>query len=88
MTEQLHKQGGTKHLTDNEKIIATSAATDSNNGLLPGGAVIDGVRYSIPLEYNRNGIKGMMAFDTDFLYICTNINTWRRLPLIDWLPFK
>ncbi len=38
----------------------------------------------VPASSADTGVKGQMAFDDDFIYICTNKNEWRRANIAVW----
>ncbi|MDA3943719.1 MAG: hypothetical protein PF694_09300 [Bacteroidetes bacterium] len=35
-----------------------------------------------PAGNNAVGVFGQIAFDDDYMYLCTGINTWKRIPLM------
>ena len=39
---------------------------------------------SIPAAPTSAGTKGQIVFDTDFIYLCVALNTWRRATLASW----
>jgi hypothetical protein len=39
---------------------------------------------TVPVLSSTNGIAGQMAFDSNYLYICTAANTWKRAALSAW----
>ncbi len=39
---------------------------------------------SVPASATDSGIVGQMAIDSNFLYVCTALNTWVRSPLTTW----
>ena len=39
---------------------------------------------SIPATSTSSGLKGQMAMDMDFLYVCVDNNFWKRTPLTTW----
>lgn len=38
----------------------------------------------IPASSNADGVKGDICFDSNYLYVCTATNTWKRVPLQAW----
>jgi hypothetical protein len=38
----------------------------------------------VPDSAVANGTQGQIAFDNDFLYICVDNNTWKRISLESW----
>lgn len=37
-----------------------------------------------PASASDTGIKGEICYDTNFVYVCTATNTWKRLSLSSW----
>ena len=37
-----------------------------------------------PAASNSTGIKGQIAWDTSYIYICTATNTWERAAIATW----
>jgi len=37
-----------------------------------------------PATAGSVGVTGTIALDTDYIYVCTNTNTWKRVPLSTW----
>jgi hypothetical protein len=40
---------------------------------------------SAPASSSAAGIAGQMAYDDEYLYVATALNTWRRAPISDWV---
>jgi len=53
-----------------------------------GSAMIQGnltvARNYVPDASDSNGTRGQIAFDDNFLYICVDNNTWKRIILESW----
>lgn len=47
-----------------------------------GGAIIIG-NPSIPTSSSSSGSTGMVAYDSNYIYICVGQNDWRRTPLLE-----
>lgn len=84
MNERIHTQGGSIHLNEDEHAVATRTANRGERGLVPSGMILEGVWYEPPATSSSQGMKGMRAFDEDYMYLCVATNTWRRLPLLEW----
>lgn len=39
---------------------------------------------SIPATSGAAGVKGQVAYDSDYIYICTAANTWKRVAISTW----
>lgn len=42
------------------------------------------VRVSAPANASSTGTAGMIAFDSDYVYYCTGVNTWKRVAIATW----
>ena len=40
--------------------------------------------FNIPASSNDTGIKGVISWDENYLYICVETNTWKRIALSSW----
>jgi hypothetical protein len=49
---------------------------------LDGAALIP--RVTAPASSSATGIRGQFAFDNNYVYVCTNTNTWVRAALSTW----
>ena len=38
----------------------------------------------VPDSASATGSPGMMAYDDDYIYICTDNNTWKRVAISTW----
>lgn len=38
----------------------------------------------VPAASTSAGVKGDIAWDSDYVYVCVNTNTWKRVPLTTW----
>ena len=41
-------------------------------------------KVDVPTSTTSTGIEGQIAFDVNYLYICVDTNTWRRVGLSTW----
>lgn len=48
------------------------------------GNLILGSPIGIPATTGASGIRGTIVWNTGFLYVCTNTNSWRRVALTTW----
>lgn len=39
---------------------------------------------SVPANASATGTAGQMSYDSDFLYICTSTNTWKKVGIATW----
>lgn len=39
---------------------------------------------AVPATTDSSGAAGQMAYDDDYLYVCTSLNKWKRAPLSEW----
>jgi len=80
-----------KTMTDRAVTPANLAAVLASPGNIgtatPGSIVVTGVTVSTsapPATAGSAGVTGTIAWDTDYIYVCTNTNTWKRVPLSTW----
>jgi len=64
----------TPNLGDNTTKVATTAFVAAN-------AMLKG---TVPATPTSTGVAGTIAYDSDFIYICTATNTWRRVAIATW----
>ena len=39
---------------------------------------------SAPATASANGVAGNVRYDTNYIYICTSTNTWKRVAISTW----
>lgn len=39
---------------------------------------------AVPLSATAEGTVGQIAMNADYLYVCVNVNTWKRVALTTW----
>jgi hypothetical protein len=55
------------------------------NGVLPANLITGGVTFiAVPATPTSAGTAGQMAVSAFHLYICTALNTWRRVAIGSW----
>jgi hypothetical protein len=42
------------------------------------------INGNVPASTSAYGIKGMIAFSTTHIYVCTATNTWKRVAISTW----
>lgn len=52
--------------------------------LLYNGLEVATLENLTPSSSSDTGTKGMMRYDSDFLYVCTATNTWKRVAISTW----
>ena len=83
-----HNLGGSNtpyekyHLTLDQLSAATRNASMDEIGLVKAG-LSNCINYitNPPETVTSYGLKGMRAIDADYMYICVDKDTWRRMPL-------
>jgi hypothetical protein len=66
-------------------IVVVAAAVDSkNNGNIFVRTSFEDIFNTTPTAANSDGIKGEIAFDNNYIYICTATNTWKRAAISTW----
>jgi hypothetical protein len=65
----------------------TAWVIDSNTFLTTSGAAATyqtRLSTTIPTSSTASGTAGQIAYDSNFIYICVNANTWRRAAILPW----
>ena len=62
----------------------TMTVPDASGTLLMANTAITPAWVTAPASTAASGTAGQAAYDTDYLYVCTATNTWKRLTLADW----
>jgi hypothetical protein len=60
-------------------LVATGNVTTS--GSISGRLITTTVP---PSSATSSGVAGQIAYDSNFIYVCTGTDTWRRSPFDDW----
>lgn len=63
----------------NLSLIGSNSAVTYANGLMAASQI-----SSVPSTASSTGIKGQIAFDTSYIYICIATNTWMRAAIVTW----
>lgn len=72
-------------ITDTGRITTKQATLDDGNGKATfSGGINIGTSATVPANSTANGSKGDVAYDDNFIYICTAANSWKRTPLSAW----
>jgi hypothetical protein len=64
-----------------------SIYTDSGNPVLIDKARISSMQFgsnSAPSSATGSGLPGEMIVDANFIYVCTALNTWKRVAIATW----
>lgn len=48
------------------------------------GYTVTNIGATAPTSANSSGVKGQIATDSTYVYICTATNTWIRMPITSW----
>lgn len=48
------------------------------------GGIADKITDDAPAAADSTGIKGQIKFDSDYIYICINTNSWKRISYPGW----
>jgi len=72
-------------ITDTGHITTKQSVLDDGNGKATFfGGINVGTNAGVPTSATASGSKGDVAYDDNFLYICTAANSWKRAPLTTW----
>ncbi|MEB3215394.1 MAG: hypothetical protein VKN72_03905 [Nostocales cyanobacterium 94392] len=73
-------QAGNGHGSGNGGSVYIKAGTSSTGE--KGYIVLE--TLNVPTSASDNGTTGAIAWDSDYIYICTSTNTWKRAALSTW----
>ena len=66
----------------NDKLLGTEvSANDATKNFIVGGLLALFNANSVPSTNTSPGTQGQIAADANYLYICVDENTWRRVAL-------
>ena len=74
----------TRPAPPNNIVIVAAAVDSKNNGNIFVRPSFEDIFNGAPAAANSTGIKGQIAFDDNYLYICTATNTWKRVGISSW----
>jgi len=60
-------------------LIGSNSAVTYANGLMAASQI-----STVPSTASSTGVKGQIAFDTSYIYICIATNTWMRAAIATW----
>jgi hypothetical protein len=79
--------GDTVYRTDTSAFYVLTASDyllESNYTLVGGSKLISNSIVQTPSTSTSFGIKGQLSYDSAYMYICIDNNTWRRTTLSAW----
>ena len=56
----------------------------SNGGIVIRGSTVNVATQKTPASAGATGVKGDIAHDTNYIYVCTATNTWKRVAIATW----
>lgn len=72
------------YVTDSNKTLAQITGNHSNEDWVLLDMSVMSITTDYPAPANSTGTPGQIAFDSDYVYICTAANTWKRVALSTW----
>lgn len=71
------------YLNDNLLVTGDLNVSGTISGYGPGitGVTANAISNSAPATANATGVRGQIAFDTNYIYVCTAANTWKRVTI-------
>lgn len=76
---ELHEPKGVDDATAGQVYVADGSG--SGDWTTPSLATID---VAVPANASATGTAGQIAFDTNYIYVCTATNTWKRVAIATW----
>jgi hypothetical protein len=71
-------------MTAAEVAAYVKVAGDTMTGSLTLAAELYLTSPSIPSQPNSTGLTGQISWDSDYIYISTGVNTWKRVVIATW----
>lgn len=75
--------GTTRAVFDSSGFTITPAVEFSGNVTI-GGDLQLSTPDTVPSTASSTGIKGVISYDSNYIYVCTATNTWKRAALSTW----
>jgi hypothetical protein len=63
---------------NNTNVVVTTASSTTFSGSILGTGSIASITTSVPANNNSSGVKGQIAYDSSYVYICVDTNNWIR----------
>lgn len=63
---------------NNSNVVVTTASSTTFSGSIIGTGSIASITTSVPASSTASGTKGQIAYDSNYVYICVNTNSWIR----------
>jgi hypothetical protein len=72
---------------DVEHLTVGGVAIPNNNAITPASVTTPllVVATSTPASATAAGVKGTIAWDADFIYVCTATDTWKQVAIATWV---
>jgi len=82
-----HATGGADEITPAAIGAASSAHTHTIANIVGLQAALNDriVSSSAPTSPTSSGTAGLIAYDSSYLYVCHAANSWKRIPLSEWV---
>lgn len=64
--------------------LPSQALHISGNTLIEGDFIYPSPTTTAPVTSGDTGTKGTITWDSNYLYVCVNTNTWKRVQLLSW----
>jgi hypothetical protein len=71
-------QGNIISRINGSNVIVTTSTSTTISGSIIGIGSLASISTSVPTSNNDTGIKGEIAYDSSYVYICVDTNTWIR----------
>jgi hypothetical protein len=81
LTREDYKKLGIPYVTTEVDINTISSISNQLNSRINNLRSILSILVTPPISSESPGKKGYIAVDDEYFYICTDLNTWKRIPL-------
>ena len=76
---EVHEPKGIQNASSGQIYLANG--TGSGNWTTP---TLDTIDVAVPANATSAGTAGQIAFDANYIYVCTATNTWKRVAIVTW----
>ena len=74
----------TGNICEFRSVSVTKAYVDKNGNIYSSGFNLQIETSTPPASATSDGLKGSIRWDEDYIYVCTDTNTWKRTSLTTW----
>jgi len=66
------------------KLMILESGDDTPKSCFPDNLSVGKIKTGTPASAAASGVAGQIRWDSSFIYICVNTNTWKRVAIATW----